>query len=167
MELQQHLDEEAAIKAVEKAMKADNSRVWAYAKGKAKRICRDLAAALLATTRSRGGSIFERKKVGKEIICEDGGWADSAIKVKAAPHPSCGGARPRRRRALHAPAGGEVELPCRSPTCTARPRTTPRWRCSSSRRARGGRAEALVSLAHDAPASHSVFLYVLDQHHAQ
>ena len=78
------LDEEAAIKAVEKAMKADNSREWAYAMGKAKRICRDLAAAL----RKMDGpawlhSIFARKKVGKEIFCEDGSCANNAIKVKA------------------------------------------------------------------------------------
>ena len=176
VELQQHLDEEAAIKAVEKAMKADNSRVWAYAKGKAKRICRDLAAALLATDAPAWlRSIFERKKVGKEIICEDGGWADSAIKVKACKgliiHASNVGPHaldlvddePFMLRPA-AKWSSSVPVPYVYGTASNDPALALQF--VEAHEVRGVR-KRFVSLAHDAPASHSVFLYVLDQHHAQ
>ena len=176
VELQQHLDEEAAIKAVEKAMKADNSRVWAYAKGKAKRICRDLAAALLATDAPAWlRSIFERKKVGKEIICEDGGWADSAIKVKACKgliiHASNVGPHaldlvddePFMLRPA-AKWSSSVPVPYVYGTASNDPALALQF--VEAHKVRDVR-KCFMSLARDAPASHSVFLYVLDQHHAQ
>lgn len=170
------LDEEAAIKAVEKAMKADNSREWAYAMGKAKRICKDLAAAL----RKMDGpawlrSIFAREKVGKEIFCEDGGCADSAIKVKLCKgliiHASnvgpyaldlVGGKRFMLRPA--AKWNSSVPVPYVYGTASNDPALALQF--VEAHEVRGVR-KRFVSLAHDAPASHSVFLYVLDQHHAQ
>ena len=74
------LDEEAAIKAVEKAMKKAESRVWGGAKIFAVAVCAALAAKL-ENAPAWLRSIFARKKVGKEIFCEDGGCADNAIKV--------------------------------------------------------------------------------------
>ena len=170
------LDEEEAIKAVEKAMKKAESRVWAYAKGMANGICRDLAAALLATDAPAWlRSIFTREKVGKEIFCADGGWADSAIKVMDLEglifHASNVGPyaldlvddEPYMLRPA-AKWSARVKVPYVYGTASNDPAEALQF--VEAHKVRDVR-KCFVSLARDAPASHSVFLYVLDQHHAQ
>ena len=168
------LDEEAAIEAMEKAMKKAESRIWGGAKIFAVAVCAALAAKL-ENAPAWLRSIFARKKVGKEMFCEDGSCADNAIKVK-----ECKGL------IIHASNVGPYALDLVS---GKRFMLRPAAKWSSSvpvpyvyGTASNDPAEALqfveahkvrdvrkwfMSLARDAPASHSVFLYVLDQHHAQ
>ena len=174
VELQQHLDEEAAIKAVEKAMKRAESRVWGGAKIFAVAVCAALAAKL-ENGPAWLRSIFAREKVGNEIFCEDGGWADSAIKVKACKgliiHASNVGPHaldlvddePFMLRPA-AKWSSSVPVPYVYGTASNDPALALQF--VEAHEVRGVR-KRFVSLAHDAPASHSVFLYVLDQHHAQ
>ena len=157
--------------AREKAMKAANSAKWAYAKGMANRICRDLAATLLEMDAPAWlYPIFARKKVSKEIICADGLWANSAIKMKTV-----------RGLAFHATDVGPYSLELVGGK---------RFMLRPSRKEGSlGASYVYFSLSNDpslpvqfveahhdkyyvsnairAPALHSVFLYVLDARHAQ
>ena len=174
MELQQHLDEEAAIEAVEKAMKRAESRVWAGAKIFAVAVC----AALAAKLENRPAwlrSIFAREKVGNEIFCEDGGCADSAIKVKACKglifHASDVGPyaldlvddEPFMLRPA-AKWSSRVQVPYVYGTASNDPALAMQF--VEAHKVRDVR-KCFMSLARDAPASNSVFLYVLDASHAQ
>ena len=174
VELQQHLDEEAAIKAVEKAMKKAESRVWGGAKIFAVAVCAALAAKL-ENAPAWLRSIFARKKVGKEIICEDGGCADSAIKVKACKghiiHASNVGpyaldlvdGKPFKLRPA-AKWNARLKVPYVYGTASNDPALAMQF--VEAHKVRDVR-KCFMSRARDEPASRSVFLYVLDQHHAQ
>jgi hypothetical protein len=173
-ERQRALDEEEAIKAVEKAMKRAESRIWGGAKIFAVAVCAALAAKL-ENGPAWLRSIFARKKVGNEIICEDGGCADSAIKVKACKgliiHASNVGPyaldlvddEPYMLRPA-AKWSARVKVPFVYGTASNDPAEALQF--VEAHKVRDVR-KCFVSLARDAPASHSVFLYVLDQHHAQ
>ena len=175
-ELLRVLDEEEAIKAVEKAMKADNRREWAYAKGMAKGICRDLAAALLATDAPAWlRSIFEREKVGKEIFCADGGWANSAIKVMELGglifHASDVGPHALdlvddEPYMLRPAAKWNSRRPVPYVYGTASNDIAEALQFVEAHEVRGVR-KRFVSLARAAPASHSLYVYVLDPRHDQ
>ena len=170
------LEEEEAMKAVEKAMKADNKREWAYAKGMANGICRDLAAALLATDAPAWlRYIFAREKVGQEIFCADGGWANSAIKVMELGglifHASDKGPHALdlvddKPYMLRPAAKWNSRRPVPYVYGTASNDIALALQFVEAHEVRGVRKH-FVSLARGAPASHSLYVYVLDPRHDQ
>ena len=170
------LEEEEAMKAVEKAMKADNKREWACAKGMANGICRDLAAALLATDAPAWlRYIFAREKVGQEIFCADGGWANSAIKVMELGglifHASDKGPHALdlvddKPYMLRPAAKWNSRRPVPYVYGTASNDIALALQFVEAHEVRGVRKH-FVSLARGAPASHSLYVYVLDPRHDQ
>ena len=173
-ERQRALDEEEAIKAVEKAMKRAESRIWGGAKIFAVAVCAALAAKL-ENGPAWLRSIFAREKVGNEIFCEDGGCADNAIKVKACKgliiHASNVGPYAldlvdNEPYMLRPAAKWSARVPVPYVYGTASNDPAEALQFVEAHKVRDVR-KCFVSLARDAPASHSVFLYVLDQHHAQ
>lgn len=158
------------VLAREKAIKEAYSAKWAYAKGMANGICRDLAAKLETDARAWLYSIFARKCVGKAIICPDGDWAKSAIRMRwvrgLAFHATdvspfalelVGGKRfmlrPSRKEGAFGPSYVYFSL-SNDPSLPVQFVEAHHDKC-------------YVSNAIREPALHSVYLYVLDARHAQ
>ena len=158
------------VLAREKAIKAANSRKWGGAKILANAVCAALAAKLETDARAWLYSIFARKKVGKEIICADGGWANSAIRMKMV-----------RGLAFHATAVSPyaLELVGGKPFMLRPSRKEGAFGASyvyfslsndpslPVQFVEAHHGKCYVSNAIRAPALHSVYLYVFDASHAQ
>ena len=154
-----------AERAIKAAKDAESDR-WAADKIYANCICASLAKSHPALA-----FIFGREWVGTRLICADGEWANSAMRVK-----DLGGllfhatnVAPDRLE----PVGGEPFMlrPSRKPH--QRGRTAYVYGSLSNDPSlpisfvEGHNGKRFVSLAREEPASNAVYLYILDQRHAQ
>ena len=158
------------VLAREKAIQEAHSRKWGGAKKLANAICAALAAKLETDARLWLRSIFARKFVGKEILCPDGVWANSAIRMKG-----------RRGLAFHATdvspfalelVGGERFMLRPSRKEGAFGASYVYFSLSNDpslpvQFVEAHHGKCFVSNAIRAPALNSLYLYVFDASHAQ
>ena len=153
---------EAAIKAAKDAA----SDRWALAKLDANDTCASLAKSHPALAH-----IFGREYVGTRLICKDGEWAKSATRAQALGALLYHGTNVAPDRLE--PVGGEPFMlrPSRKPHQRGRTAyvygslsNDPSLPISFVEAHNGKR---FVSLAREEPASNAVYLYILDQRHAQ